>query len=127
MWQGGQHWGLQLAPQQPCPAWGGPPPTLQLASQRERMEIAAQGCSGMKNTVCRPSLHFLYFEARGWAWGCWCIEARKPPRQETQVDTDTWASGHAADQNWTLSQSQKVKFEMEGMGCVLTGPETRPS
>lgn len=30
---------------------------------------------------------------------------------------DTRASGHAADQNWTPSQSQKVEFEMEGIGA----------
>lgn len=67
-----------------------------------------------------PACTFLHLEARGWAWGCWCIKARKPPRQETQVHTDTRAYGHAADQNWTLSHSQKVRFKMEGMGCVLT-------
>lgn len=36
------------------------------------------------------------------------------------MHVDTWASGHAADQNWTPSQSQKVEFEMEGIGRVRT-------
>lgn len=120
---------LQLAAQ-PCAAWGRTPPspihsrgppTLQLVSQQEQVEISAHGCSGTKNAVSvRAQLcAFLDFKARGRAWGCCCIKAKKLLRWETQVHTDTWASGHAADRNWTLSQSQEVKSKMEGMGCVL--------
>lgn len=42
-------------------------------------------------------------------------QSQKDTQAGDQMHMDTWASGHAADQNWTPSQSQKVKFEMEGI------------
>jgi len=119
--------GLQLAPQQPCLAWGGPLPPFSWLLSGHEWSFLRRAAPAQRTQYAGPACTLLYSEARRWALGCWCIEARKPPRQETQVHTDTWASGHAADQNWTPSQSQKVKFEMEGMGRVLTGPETRHS
>lgn len=57
MWQGVNTDGLAASTTADCPAWGGPPPTLQLVPQRERTESSAQGCWGTKNTVCWPALH----------------------------------------------------------------------
>lgn len=120
---------VQLAPQQPCAAWGRTPPvphsrgppTLQLVSQQEQVEIAAQGALAQRmQSVCQPSFApSCTSRPEGGPGDVVISKPKSYSGRGPRVHTDTWASGHAADQNWTLARSQEVKSKMEGMGCVL--------
>lgn len=66
-----------------------------------------------------PALHLPVLRGQRVGLGMLLHQSQKATQAGDPGCTHTWASGHAADQNWTLARSQEVKSKMEGMGHVL--------